>query len=80
METVKNAVLASGASSVIDLGCGECRLTALLLNEQQIKKVTACDVSVTELEKAAQRLHLDRMQPYRRNKLTLMQASLTYRV
>ncbi len=79
METVKNAVLASGASSVIDLGCGECRLTSLLLNEQQIKKVTACDVSVSELEKAAQRLHLDRMQPYRKNKLTLMQASLTYR-
>ncbi|MBR0484450.1 MAG: 3' terminal RNA ribose 2'-O-methyltransferase Hen1 [Oscillospiraceae bacterium] len=79
METVKNAVLASGASSVIDLGCGECRLTSLLLNEQQIKKVTACDVSVSELEKAAQKLHLDRMQPYRKNKLKLMQASLTYR-
>ena len=79
LETVKNAVLASGASSVIDLGCGECRLTALLLNEPQIKKVTACDVSVAALEKAAQRLRLDRMQPYRKNKLTLMQASLTYR-
>ena len=79
LETVKNAVLSCGASSVIDLGCGECRLTSLLLNEQQIKKVTACDVSVAELEKAAQRLHLDRMQPYRKNKLTLMQASLTYR-
>ncbi len=79
LETVRDAVLASGASSVIDLGCGECRLTSLLLNEQQIKRVTACDVSVSELEKAAQRLHLDRMQPYRKNKLTLMQASLTYR-
>ena len=79
MEAVKNAVLASGASSVIDLGCGECRLTSLLLSEQQIKKVTACDVSVSVLEKAAQRLHIDRMQPYRRSKLTLMQASLTYR-
>lgn len=79
METVKNAVLASGAASVIDLGCGECRLTSLLLNEPQIKKVAACDVSVSVLEKAAQRLRLDRMQPYRKNKLTLMQASLTYR-
>lgn len=79
MEAVKNAVLASGATSVIDLGCGECRLTSLLLNEQQIRKVTACDVSVSALEKAAQRLHLDRMQSYRRDKLTLMQASLTYR-
>lgn len=79
MEAVKNEVLASGASSVIDLGCGECRLTSLLLNEPQIKRITACDVSVSVLEKAAQRLHLDRMQPHRRNKLTLMQASLTYR-
>lgn len=79
MEAVKNAVLASGAASVIDLGCGECRLTSLLLGEPQIKKVTACDVSVSVLEKAAQRLRLERMQPYRKNKLTLMQASLTYR-
>ena len=79
MEAVKNAVLASGASSVIDLGCGECRLTSLLLSEPQIRKVTACDVSVSVLEKAAKRLHLDRMQTYRKNKLTLMQASLTYR-
>ena len=79
METVRDAVLASGAASVIDLGCGECRLTSLLLNEQQIRRVAACDVSVSVLEKAAQRLHLDRMQPARRNKLTLMQASLTYR-
>ena len=79
MEAVRNAVLSSGASSVIDLGCGECRLTSLLLNEPQIKNVTACDVSVHELEKAARRLKLDRMQPYRKNKLTLMQASLTYK-
>ncbi len=79
METVRDAVLASGASSVIDLGCGECRLTSLLLNEPQIKKVTACDVSVNVLEKAAKHLRLDRMAPFRKNKLTLMQASLTYR-
>ncbi len=79
MEAVKNAVLASGAETVIDLGCGECRFTSLLLSEQQIKKVTACDVSVSVLEKAAQRLHLDRMNPYKKNKLNLMQASLTYK-
>ncbi len=79
METVKNAVLSCGASAVLDLGCGECRLTSLLLNEPQIKRVTACDVSAGVLEKAAQRLHIDRMQTYRKNKLTLMQASLTYK-
>lgn len=79
LSTVRDAVLASGAATVIDLGCGECRLTSLLLNEPQIKKVTACDVSTAVLEKAAKRLRLDRMQPFRKNKLTLMQASLTYK-
>ena len=79
MNAVRDAVLASGAASVIDLGCGECRLTSLLLNEPQIKKVTACDVSVSVLEKAEMRLKLERMEPFRKNKLTLMQASLTYK-
>ena len=79
LEKVKETVLSSGAASVIDMGCGECRLTSLLLSEQQIKRVTACDVSVLVLEKAAQRLKLDRMPTYKRNKLTLMQASLTYK-
>lgn len=79
IEAVKNAVLESGASSVIDLGCGECRLTKILLNEKQIQKVTAADVSVRELEKAKTRLHYDTMQSYRKNKLTLIQASLTYK-
>ncbi|MDE7095632.1 MAG: 3' terminal RNA ribose 2'-O-methyltransferase Hen1, partial [Anaeroplasmataceae bacterium] len=78
LEAVKNVVLACGASSVIDLGCGECRLTSLLLSEPQIKKITACDVSVSVLEKGASRLKLDKMPEYKKNKLTLMQASLTY--
>ena len=79
LDAVKNAVLESGASSVIDLGCGECRLTAMLLEEPQIKRVGAADVAVHVLEKAKQNLRYDRMPPYKKNKLTLMQASLTYR-
>ena len=79
METVRDAVLESGAASVLDLGCGECRLTSLLLNEQQIRRITACDVSVSVLEKAAKRLHLDRMNEHRKNKLELIQGSLTYK-
>ncbi|MCR5806816.1 MAG: 3' terminal RNA ribose 2'-O-methyltransferase Hen1 [Oscillospiraceae bacterium] len=79
METVRDAVLESGAASVLDLGCGECRLTSLLLNEQQIRRITACDVSVNVLEKAAKRLHLDRMNEHRKNKLELIQGSLTYK-
>lgn len=79
LEAVKQAVLSSGASSVIDMGCGEGRLTGMLLKEKQIQKLTVCDVSVNTLEKAADRLRLDRMPLTLRNKLTLMQASLTYR-
>ena len=79
LEAVKNAVLESGASSVIDLGCGEGKLTAMLLEEKQIKRVGAADVAVRVLEKAKQNLRYDRMPPYKKNKLTLMQASLTYK-
>lgn len=78
LERVLQEVLQSGAESVIDLGCGECRLTKMLLEQQQIRHVSACDVSVRELEKAKQRLHYDRMPEFRRKKLHLFQASLTY--
>ena len=79
LEAVKNAVLESGAASVIDLGCGEGKLTAMLLEEKQIRRIAAADVAVKVLEKAKQYLHYDRMPPYKKNKLTLMQASLTYK-
>jgi len=79
LETVKNTVIASGAKSVIDLGCGECRLEKILLKESQIRKITACDVSVIELEKAKSRLHYDTMNEHIKEKISLMQGSLTYR-
>ncbi len=79
LESVKQAVLASGAATVIDLGCGSAPLTQMLLKETQIRKVTACDVAARALERAAQRLNPDRMPSVLRNKLTLMQGSLTYR-
>ncbi|MDD6490563.1 MAG: 3' terminal RNA ribose 2'-O-methyltransferase Hen1 [Clostridia bacterium] len=79
METVKNAVLSSGAETVLDIGCGEGKLTAILLREQQIKKITAADVSVSVLEKAKQKLNYESMKPYLKNKLTLIQASLMYK-
>ncbi len=79
MEAVKKAVLESGAQSVLDIGCGECKLTSMLLRETQIKRITAADVSVSVLEKAKQKLNYDRMQPFMKDKLTLIQASLMYK-
>ena len=79
LESVKNAVLASGAASVIDLGCGGGQLTAMLLREPQIRKITACDVAARALERAEQHLNINRLPSALKDKLTLMQASLTYR-
>ena len=79
LETVKNEVLQSGASSVLDIGCGEGRLTSMLLHEAMIKKITAADVSVSVLERAKQRLERDAAAPHLRDKLTLIQASLLYK-
>ncbi len=79
LEAVRKAVLESGAGSVIDLGCGSAPLTGMLLKETQIRKITACDVASRALEKAEQRLRMDRMPSTLRNKLSLIQGSLTYR-
>ena len=79
LEAVKKAVLDSGASSVIDLGCGSAPLTAMLLKETQIRKITACDVSSRILEKAEQRLNINKLPSVLKAKLSLIQGSLTYR-
>ncbi len=76
---VKEAVLQSGAQSVIDLGCGEGQLTELLLKESQLKKVTAADVATLALERAARRLNSQKLAENIKEKLTIMQAALTYR-
>lgn len=79
LEAVRDAVVESGAVSVLDLGCGEGRLTALLLEERQLRRVAAADVAVRALEKAKQVLRYDRMPAWKKDRLTLFQASLTYR-
>ena len=72
-------VVCSGARRVIDLGCGEGRLVAKLLKTPGIDHVVGVDVSHRALELAARRLHLDSMTPRQRERLELLQGSLTYR-
>ena len=79
LEAVKNAVIQSGAGSVIDLGCGSGQLTAQLLREPRIRKITACDVSAAVLERAAHRLNIYRLPSVLKEKLSLIHGSLTYR-
>ncbi len=68
----------SGAARVADLGCGEGRLVAMLLREPSVARVLGVDVSHRALERTAQRLHLDTMPERQRDRVDLLQSSLTY--
>ncbi len=68
----------SGGRTVADLGCGEGTLVALLLREPTVRRVVGVDVSHRALDRAAQRLHLDTMPDRQRDRVALLQSSLTY--
>ena len=79
LATVLAVLKGSGASRVIDLGCGEGRLLKLLLAERQFTEIVGMDVSYRILETATDRLHMDRMPPMRRERIQLLHGSLMYR-
>ena len=70
---------ASGARSVIDLGCGEGRLLSRLVRDKQIAKLVGVDVSPRSLEIARERLRIDELPDHQRERIALFQGSLTYR-
>ncbi len=76
---VVDAVLESGAKSVVDLGCGEGKLLRELLRQRQLERITGIDVSLRALEYAEERLELDRLAPAIRDKVKLLHGSLMYR-
>ncbi|MDR0652477.1 MAG: 3' terminal RNA ribose 2'-O-methyltransferase Hen1 [Synergistaceae bacterium] len=79
MEAVIAALLSHGASTVIDLGCGEGNLLRLLLREKSFARVAGADASMLALERARRRLDVENMSPARAARLALFQGSLTYR-
>ena len=79
LATVLGALRASGAASVLDLGCGEGRLLRLLLDDRQFTRILGMDVSYRALEVATDRLRLDRMPPKQRERIELVHGSLMYR-
>ncbi len=78
-EAVLNVLREARACRVADLGCGEGALTGALLADPLFTEVVAADVSSRALEVAERRLRLDRMAPRQRERLRLIQSSLTYR-
>jgi 3' terminal RNA ribose 2'-O-methyltransferase Hen1 len=73
---VLDALKASGARRVIDLGCGEGKLLQALLSDPWFAEVAGMDVSSRALALAALRLGVDSGQGGR---LRLFQGTLTYR-
>ena len=84
MSRVVEVLQESGASSVVDLGCGEGKLLRLLLEARApsgstFKKILGMDVSMRVLEVCARRLHLETLPPKLRERIELIQGSMTYR-
>ncbi len=78
LDTVRDAVKASGAASVLDLGCGEGKLIRRLIPEKGIDRIVGVDPSVRGLEIAARKLHLDTAGDAMRDRVKLQMGSLTY--
>ncbi len=77
--TVLSVLRQSGARRVLDLGCGEGRLIQLLLRDRSFTEIVGMDVSHAALERAGERLHLDRLPPSDRKRVKLIHGSLAYR-
>src|SRR5262249_16761024 len=72
LDAVVETLKASGASRVLDLGCGEGKLLRRLLSDQQFAEVVGMDVSGRVLALAESRLKLDRKAPKQRERLRLL--------
>jgi 3' terminal RNA ribose 2'-O-methyltransferase Hen1 len=77
--SVLAALKASGATRVLDLGCGEGRLLQALLKEKQFAEIVGMDVSHRALEIAHDRLRYDRLPAVQKERLRLLHGSLIYR-
>lgn len=76
---VLSVVRASGAQTVVDLGCGEGKLLRELLADKQFTNILGMDVSIRSLEIAHRRLKLDRLPSMQRDRIHLHHGALTYR-
>ncbi|WP_431881090.1 3' terminal RNA ribose 2'-O-methyltransferase Hen1 [Micromonospora chalcea] len=78
-EAVLAALRDSGASRVLDLGCGGGTLLTALVADRRFTEVVGVDVSDRSLGLAARRLRLDRLPERQRDRIRLWQSALTYR-
>jgi 3' terminal RNA ribose 2'-O-methyltransferase Hen1 len=77
--TVLAVLKASGAHSILDLGCGEGKLLRQLIAERQFERVVGMDVSIRSLEIAQRQLKLDQFSERHAERIKLIHGSLMYR-
>jgi len=69
----------AGVRRVLDLGCGEGRLLQELLKEPVFQELVGVEVTHRSLELAQQRLQLEKLPSWQRQRIKLLHSSLTYR-
>ena len=79
LNLVAEAIRASGARRVVDLGCGGGKLLKRLMAEKQYTEILGVDVGIQDLEIAARRLRLDTLSERQRARIGIVQGALTYR-
>ncbi|MBK3639269.1 3' terminal RNA ribose 2'-O-methyltransferase Hen1 [Streptomyces sp. NPDC001260] len=77
-DAIIEALGASGAARVLDLGCGQGQLVQALLKDARFTEIVGVDVSMRALTIASRRLKLDRMGERQAARVTLLQGSLAY--
>ncbi|WP_430421602.1 3' terminal RNA ribose 2'-O-methyltransferase Hen1 [Phenylobacterium sp.] len=79
MAAVVDALKASGAKSIADLGCGEGKLLQRLVRERWVESLVGVDAAARDLERASKRLKLDIASGPTEGRVRLLHGSLTYR-
>ncbi|QOV34943.1 3' terminal RNA ribose 2'-O-methyltransferase Hen1 [Streptomyces ferrugineus] len=77
-DAIVAALKASGATRVLDLGCGQGQLVQALLKDPAFTEIAGVDVSMRALTIAGRRLKLDRMGERQASRVKLFQGSLAY--
>ncbi|MFH8791956.1 3' terminal RNA ribose 2'-O-methyltransferase Hen1 [Streptomyces sp. NPDC017941] len=77
-ETILAALGATGATRVLDLGCGQGQLVQALLKDTRYTRIVGVDVSMRALTVAARRLKLEHLGERQADRVALLQGSLAY--
>lgn len=78
LAAVVQALADVGATSVVDVGCGEGQLISEMMEHSTFQRILGVDVAAVELSRAEKRLRLADLPETARERVRLRQSSLTY--